>query len=83
MAEAFICKAFKGEVVLLLLQALNNEADGSLRLAHRVKIIENKIDNNPKYLNFKTNFSLIFMQDLGSNLIQHRAIRLENSEKCV
>jgi hypothetical protein len=38
--EASICKAFKGADVLLLLQALNNAADESLRLALWVKIDE-------------------------------------------
>ena len=43
-SEASICKAFQGAaIVCLLLQALNNAADGSLRLALRVKINE-KID---------------------------------------
>jgi len=40
--EAPICKAFQGAVIVLLLQALNNAADGSLRLARRVKIDEKK-----------------------------------------
>jgi hypothetical protein len=35
-ASSRLAGAFKGEVVLLLLQALNNEADGSLRLARLV-----------------------------------------------
>ena len=38
--EVFICKAFKGDDVLLLLQVLNNTADGNLKLALRVKINE-------------------------------------------
>ena len=62
--EASICKAFKGEVVLLLLRALNNAADGSLRLALWVKNDEkNRLLSD---LNFKTSFSLIFIQDLGN-----------------
>jgi hypothetical protein len=48
-SEAFICKAFKDEVVLLILRALNNAADGSFRVARRVKINGNKIDQNPNY----------------------------------
>ena len=39
--------AFKGTDVLLVLRALNNATDGSLRLALWVKIDENKIDNHP------------------------------------
>jgi len=35
---AFICKALKGEAIVELLQALNNAADGILRLARRVNI---------------------------------------------
>ena len=46
-ASSRFAGAFKGEVVLLLLRAFNNVADGSLRLARRVKISENKIDNYP------------------------------------
>jgi hypothetical protein len=38
--------AFKGKVLLLLVRALNNAAYGSLRLARRVEINENKIDCN-------------------------------------
>jgi len=41
-SEAFICKAFKGEAIVKLCFALNNTADGSLRLARRVKINEIK-----------------------------------------
>jgi hypothetical protein len=32
-SEAFICKAFKGEAIVLLLRTLNNAAYGNLRLA--------------------------------------------------
>jgi hypothetical protein len=32
-SEVFICKAFKGESIFLLLRALNNAEDESLRLA--------------------------------------------------
>ena len=60
-----MCKAFKGADVLMLLRALNNTADGSLRLAIWVKIDEiNRLSSD---LNFKTSFSLIFIQDLGNN----------------
>ena len=63
----------------LLLQALNNVADGSLRLALRVKINE-KIDSihltsgeifyrhksyEPGVFSHKIRFPLIFMQDSG------------------
>ena len=37
-SEAFICKALQGEAIVNLCFALNNTADESLRLAHRVKI---------------------------------------------
>ena len=39
-SEAFICKALKGEAIVKLSFALNNAADGCLRLAQRVKINE-------------------------------------------
>jgi hypothetical protein len=39
-SEVFICKALKGAAIVKLLQALNNAADGSLRLALWVKIDE-------------------------------------------
>jgi hypothetical protein len=41
-SEAFICKALKGEAIPLKAGCLvlNNSADGSLRLARRVKINE-------------------------------------------
>ena len=62
--EASICKTFKGDVVLLLLRALNNAAAGSLRLALWVKIDEkNRLSSD---LAYKTSFSLIFIQDLGN-----------------
>jgi hypothetical protein len=41
-SEAFICKAFQGEAIVELCFALNNAADGSLRLALRVRINEIK-----------------------------------------
>ncbi len=66
--EASICKAFKGDDVLLLLRALNNAADGSLRLALWVKIDEiNRLSSD---LNYKTSFSLIFIQDLGNDWVE-------------
>jgi len=45
-----------------LLQALNNAADGSLRLARRVKSNKIKWFSSIKH---DPNFLLIFMQDLG------------------
>ncbi len=79
--EASICKAFKGDDVLLLLRTLNNEADGRLRLALWVKIDEiNRLSSD---LAFMVSFSLIFIQDLGSNLIKYRAVNLENNENRV
>jgi hypothetical protein len=39
-SEASIGKALKGAAIVKLLQALNNAAYGSLRLARRVKIDE-------------------------------------------
>jgi len=54
--------AFKGADVLLLLQALNNAADGSLLLALWVKIDEkNRLSSD---LNSKTSFSLIFINPI-------------------
>jgi len=43
-SEAFICKAFKAEAIPLIAGCLglNNAADGSLRLTHRVKSNEIK-----------------------------------------
>ncbi len=75
--EAFIGKAFKGEVVVYYFEPLTrpprlsgsrwragNAADGSLRLALWVKIDEkNRLASDLKY---KTSFSLIFIQDLGN-----------------
>ena len=71
--EVFICKAFKGDDVLLLLQVLNNErrwkrgpkGHGNLKLALKVKINE----KNRYSFKFRLihNFSLIFTQDLGNN----------------
>jgi hypothetical protein len=43
--EVFICKALKGEAIVELLQALNNAADESLRLAPWVKNDEKKLIN--------------------------------------
>jgi hypothetical protein len=66
--EASICKAFKGTDVLLLLQALNNAADGSLQLALWVKIDEiNRLSSD---LDPKTSFSLIFIQGLGNHWVE-------------
>jgi len=48
--EASICKAFKGETIVLLLQALNNVADGSLRPARRADNLEVIIESSQKYL---------------------------------
>jgi hypothetical protein len=39
--------------------------------------------SNPRYLNNFKSFSLIYMQDLGSNLVDYRAISLENIENRV
>jgi hypothetical protein len=47
------------------LQALNNAADGNLRLAQGVKSNEIKWFSSFKH---NRNFSLIFMQDSGINL---------------
>ena len=55
-SQVFICKALKGEAIVELCLALNNAADGSLRLADRVKI--NEINGfYPFYFFF--NFSFI------------------------
>jgi hypothetical protein len=52
--------ALQGEVIVKLLLALNNAADGSLRLALWVKIDEkNRLSSD---LDSKTSFSLIFIQ---------------------
>jgi len=48
-SEAFICKALKGEAIGLLLRALNNAADGSLRLARRADNLEVIIEAFLKY----------------------------------
>jgi hypothetical protein len=43
-----MCKALKGEAIVLLLRVLNNTADESLRLALWVKIDEKK-EHHPFY----------------------------------
>jgi len=39
-----MCKASKSEAIVELLRILSNAAYGSLRFAHRVKIVEKKRD---------------------------------------
>jgi len=54
------------------LQAVNNAADGSLRLALRVKIDKKKYYNSSQRLYFQLikKFLSIFMQNSGNNSIQ-------------
>jgi len=59
--EAYICKALKGEAIVNLLRAINNEADESLRLDLWVKIDEKK-DHHPTYHSGKMKEDMIFLK---------------------